>query len=48
MLIFPQQQKKLFSDMLLGETLEILLCCVYMTALKQLTVNYANRQTRDI
>lgn len=47
MLIFPQQKnpQTLLFDMPLGETLEILLYCVYMTALKQLTVNYANRQT---
>lgn len=45
---FPFTKKKVFSDMLLGEALEILLYCVYMTALKQLTVNYADMQACDI
>lgn len=37
-----KKKKKSFSDMLLGAALEILLHCVYMTVLKQLSVNYAN------
>lgn len=41
-------EENVFSDVLLEQALEILLYSTFMTTLKQLTINYANRQTCDI